>query len=56
MQLPRTLTLYIARQFAIWFGTESAEMRDGELDVTPGGRGKGTRVVPGGRRIELQDR
>ena len=41
-------------QFAIWFGTEEAEMHDVELDVRPGGRWKGTMVVPGGRRIDWQ--
>lgn len=41
-------------QFAIWFGTEAAEMYDVGLDVRPGGRWKGTMVEPDGRRIEWQ--
>jgi uncharacterized protein YndB with AHSA1/START domain len=41
-------------QFAIWFGTESSEMRDVELDIRPGGRWKGTMLTPDGRRIDWQ--
>jgi uncharacterized protein YndB with AHSA1/START domain len=33
-------------QFAIWFGTDAAEMRDVALDVRPGGAWRGTMVVP----------
>lgn len=33
--------------FAVWFGTDEAEMRDVELDVRPGGAWRGTMVVPG---------
>jgi uncharacterized protein YndB with AHSA1/START domain len=32
--------------FATWFGTDSAEMRDVDLDVRPGGAWRGTMVVP----------
>jgi uncharacterized protein YndB with AHSA1/START domain len=33
-------------QFAVWFGTDAAEMRDVDLDVRPGGAWRGTMVVP----------
>ena len=38
--------------FGIWFGTETAEMRGVELDVRPGGRWKGTMVLPDGTEIQ----
>jgi uncharacterized protein YndB with AHSA1/START domain len=38
--------------FAVWFGTDAAEMRDVELDVRPGGAWRGTMILPDGGRID----
>ena len=37
--------------FAVWFGTDATQMIDVELDVRPGGKWRGTMIVPDGREI-----